>query len=227
MKAVWLRRRLCFVIRQYPKRLRRLFLYYFHPFYVKPKWRAFPFILAECFLLFDLYEIISNLTKSSVRLLSEEEILRGESIFGKSIDLGVIMMDEKAQFLTRHLSVAYVGFNTINSWGKLRDDIFVHELVHIWQYQQFGAGYIANALVAQRSNAGYDYTQAVSYLPLSVAKHWAQCESIHCFTAEQQADLVQDYFRLKQGLKPEWETGFVQADLIKYQKFIDEIREAY
>ena len=225
MKKAWVIRRIGFAIRQYPKRLKRLFTYYFHPFYTKPKLRAFPFILAECFFLFDLYEIISNIIKPDVRLLTEEEILRGGKIFSKSIDFDIVMIDEKARLLTRHLNVAYVGFNTINSWGKMREDILIHELVHVWQYQHFGAGYIINALVAQRSAAGYNYTQATAYLvqPESSTK-WYEYDTIHRLNAEQQADLVQDYYRLKKGLTAEWEKKFTVRDIDKFEKFINEIR---
>jgi hypothetical protein len=225
MKREWVIRRIRFAIRQYPKRLKRLFTYYFHPFYTKPKFRAFPFMLAECFFLFDIYEILSNLLKPSARQLTDKEILRGGEIFGKSIDFDVIMMDEKAHLLTRHLNVAYVGFNTINSWGKMRDDILIHELVHVWQYQHFGAGYIINALVAQRSAAGYNYTQATAYLiPPESTKKWYEYDSIHQLNAEQQADLVQDYYRLKKGMTAEWEKKFTTHDLDKFGKFIQEIR---
>ena len=226
MKKDWVIRRLDFALQQYPKRLKRLFTYYFHPFYTKPKLRAFPFILAECFFLFDMYEIFTNIIKPSVRLLTEKEILRGGEIFGKSIDFNIVMIDEKAHLLTKHLNVAYVGFNTINSWGKIRKDILIHELVHVWQYQHFGAGYIINALVAQQSVAGYNYTKPTAYLiqPASATK-WYEYDTIHQLNAEQQADLVQDYYRLKKGMSAEWEKKFTVWDIDKFEKFINEIKE--
>ncbi len=224
MKKDWVIRRMVFAIRQYPTRLKRLFTYYSHPFYTKPKFRAFPFIFAECFFLFDMYEISSNIIKPSVRPLSKKEILRGSEIFGNSIDFDLVMIDEKAQLLTKQLNVAYVGFNTINSWGKLREDILIHELVHIWQYQHFGAGYIINALVAQKSEAGYNYTKATHYLTPPEGAKWYDYDTIHQLNGEQQADLVQDYYRLKKGFKAEWEVTFTGRDLDKFEKFIEEIR---
>ncbi len=221
MKTAWVIRRLLFMIRIYPKRVARLFTYYFHPFYVKPKFRAFPFMLAECLLIFDIYEILSNVFKKNIRPLTDAEILRGSQIFGKSIDFQLIMIDDKARYVVRDKIIAYVSFNTINSHGALPPDIFIHELVHIWQYQNFGAGYIMQALWAQRTEAGYDYT----YVTANEVRQegWSDLKSIHQFNGEQQGDLVQDYYRLKTGLKAQWERRFTMKDLGKYERFIAEI----
>ena len=222
MKTAWVIRRLLFIIRIYPKRIARLFSYYFHPFYVKPKFRALPFMLADCLLIFDIYEILSNVLKQNVRPLTDAEILRGSQIFGKSIDFQLVMIDDKAHYVVRDKVVAYVSFNTINSHGALSPDIFIHELVHIWQYQNFGAGYIMQALWAQRTKACYDYTYVIARD--KATEGWSNLKSIHQFNAEQQGDLVQDYFRLKTGLRAQWEYHFTMMHLEKYEKFIDEIR---
>ena len=217
MKTAWVIRRLLFTIRIYPKRVARLFTYYFHPFYVKPKFRAFPFMLAECLLIFDIYEILSNVFKKNIRPLTDAEILRGSEIFGKSINFQLVMIDDKAQYVVRDKVIAYVSFNTINSHGALPPDIFIHELVHVWQYQNFGAGYIMQALWAQRTKACYNY---------AYTEGWSDIKSIHQFNAEQQGDLVQDYYRLKTGLRAQWEYHFTMRDLGKYGRFIDEIKGA-
>lgn len=217
MKKQWVYRRIKFAVKQSPQRWWRLLTYYFHPFYQKPKFRALPLMLADCFWVFDIYEIISNLYKTNARPLTPAEILRGREVLGDSIDWRLVMLDTRATLLTRKLGVIYVSFNTINSWGEMRDDIFVHELVHIWQYQKFGAGYIANALVAQRTSEGYNYTQC-RYLDI-----WHEADTIHLFNAEQQADLVQDFYRIKKGLKSDW-GNHTKADLDKFERFINEIR---
>lgn len=222
MKMAWLIRRLLFIIRIYPKRIVRLFTYYFHPFYVKPKFRAFPFMLADCLLIFDIYEILSNIFKKNIRPLTDAEILRGSQIFGKSIDFQLVMIDDKAHYVVRNKVIAYVSFNTINSHGVLPPDIFIHELVHVWQYQNFGAGYIMQALWAQRTKAGYNYMDVTA--SEMQQQGWTELKSLYQFNAEQQGDLVQDYFRLKTGLRAQWEYHFTMKDLEKYEKFIDEIK---
>ena len=214
MKRAWLIRRLAFALQSFPKRGWRLLTYYFHPFYSKPKFRALPLMLAECFFFFDVYEILTNIFKKEVRLLTPDEILRGREVFGDSIDLSLVMIDNKAQMMTQSKGIIYVSFNTINSWGHLREDIFIHELVHVWQYQHHGAGYIMKALVAQQTAAGYNYTHE--------NEDWHLLDSIYAFNGEQQADLVQDFYRIKKGLKPDW-GNYTQNDLPKYEKFIAEI----
>ena len=222
MKIQWVIRRLLFIIRIYPKRIAQLFTYYFHPFYVKPKFRAFPFMLADCLLVFDIYEILSNVFKKNIRPLTDAEILRGSQMFGKSIDFQLVMIDDKAHYVVRDKVIAYVSFNTINSHGALPPDIFIHELVHVWQYQNFGAGYIMQALWAQRTKAGYNYTDVTANGVRQV--RWWDLKSIHQFNGEQQGDLVQDYYRLKTGLRAQWEYHFTMKDLWKYERFIDEIK---
>ena len=53
--------------------------------------------------------------------------------------------------------MAYVTFGLIHCWKPLRDDVLIHELVHVFQYQLFGSSYIAHALRAQFSHPSYDY----------------------------------------------------------------------
>ena len=213
MKKAWIQRRIKFAFQSFPKRLSRLLTYFYHPFYVGDKFRSLPLLLADCLFVFDIYEIMTNLYKPNVRNLTEREIELGVQIFGQSIDYQLVTMDEKAELMTKKLGVIYVSFNTINSWGKMRDDILIHELVHVWQNQHFGAGYIANALVAQRSKEGYNY---------AFTEGWHEEKSLLNFNAEQQGDLVQDYFRLKNGLKADW-GKMRENDLDKYEKFIVEM----
>ncbi len=146
--------------------------------------------------------------------MTEREILRGYAIFGDSIDYQLVRMDERAKYLTRSMGVIYVSGNTINSWGAMPDDILIHELVHVWQYQKFGAGYISCALKAQGSTSGYKYADR---------EDWHQKPSILNFNAEQQGDLVQDYFRMINGARANW--GHVtKADLPFMEKYIAELR---
>jgi hypothetical protein len=209
--------RLQYALLNFPKRVYRLFFYFTMPFYQRQAGhslvRSFPLMLLDVVFFFDLYEIISNKIKHNSRPLSADEIEKGRSIFGNTLDYARIRLDEKATIVTKDKGIIYVGFNTINSWGALREDIFIHELVHVWQYQKFGAGYISNALKAQVSKEGYNY---------AYNKGWETSRSIHDFNAEQQADLVQDYYRLKKGFSAQWKLEH-NVQISDYQRFIDEI----
>ena len=101
----------------------------------------------------------------------------------KNIDR--IRIDEKASSVRWFKALAYVLFNTINYHGHCEKGVLVHEFIHIWQYQQYGATYIALALAAQRTHEGYDY---------GGVERIRQASSFHDFNAEQQGDIVMDYF---------------------------------
>ena len=147
-----------------------------------------------CFL-FDIYEIITNLTRKHVRPLTSSEILRGSKIFAQHIDFTLVMLDKYSLPVKHGMAHAFVTFNTINCCRPISPDTFIHELTHIWQYQRFGAGYIALALAAQKTKQGYNY----AYEP-----HWYLSKNIYDFNAEQQADLIEDYYRIQQNIQPQW-----------------------
>jgi hypothetical protein len=214
---MWILQRVQYALMNFPKRLFRLFFYFTMPFYKRQAGhslvRSFPLLLLDVVFFFDMYEIISNNIKHNTRPLTDDEIEKAKTIFGDKLNYKLIRIDEKATIMTKDKGIIYVGFNTINSWGALREDIFIHELVHVWQYQKFGAGYISNALKAQTSKEGYNY---------AYNKGWEKRASIHDFNAEQQADIVQDYYRLKKGFGAQWKLE-KSVKLSDYQRFVDEI----
>jgi hypothetical protein len=229
-KREWLIKRIQFALLQTPRRWFRLFTYPFSPFYKAlnggSRFRALPFLLVDALFLFDIYEITTNLYKKSARPLKKREILRGGEIFGNSINFNVVMIDDRSEMMTKSMGVIYVSGNTINSWGAFPDDYLIHEFVHVWQYQHFGAGYAACALKAQKSEAGYNYTHIYGVkngINNFQQDTWADKPSILNFNAEQQGDLVQDYFKLKNGFRPEW-CDFNTINLSKLEKYILEIR---
>ena len=199
MKYQWFLKRVIFSVKATPARFVRVFYPFYHVFYAKASFSRkliiFFFQLVDLLFLFDIYEIFTNLIKKSTQTITNEEILRGKSIFKNKINWNVLMYDKNAWSAKPSICLAYVSFNTINSRQNLSDDIFVHELTHIWQYQNFGAGYIINALAAQKSLERYNYAYYYNWMDTT--------EFLH-FNAEQQADLVQDYFLLKQGKRPQW-----------------------
>ena len=133
-----------------------------------------------------------------------------------NLNYELIRWDKKAFFGAKTQKIAYVSFHTINSWGNLRNDTFIHELVHIWQYEQMGAVYIPRALAAQRTKEGYNYgglEQLKKYQHIGLA----------AFNLEQQADIIADYFRIINSQKPEWGKA-TKADLTAYDIYISEVR---
>jgi len=161
------------------------------------------------------YETISELIKFNTRVLSQKEITLAKSIFGDNLNYELIRWDKKAFFGAKTNKIAYVSFHTINSWGNLRKDIFIHELVHIWQYEQLGAVYIPRALAAQNTKEGYNYGG------LDRLKKY-EYKGLSAFNLEQQADIIADYFRIKNNLKPEWGNATL-SDLPIYETYVSEV----
>ncbi len=156
-------------------------------------------LVAEGFGIPDLLVGLNGVVKRNTRSLTDEETRLAQTIFGNTIDYKRVRLDERAVIGCRRGNFAYVGFQVINSWGPLSAAHFIHEMVHIWQFQHYGAGYIACALWAQRTPQGYDYGGIKA---LSAAAENDQ--GLEAFNYEQQGDVVADYFRLLNGAAPRW-----------------------
>ena len=198
LKLHWLFLRIFFSFKQTPRRVWRLLTFYNHRFYkIYPpsvKMKVAGLLIADLLFFFDIFEILTNLFSPNSRLLTAIEIQRGREIFSKVLDFKLVMHDKRSLPVRRGFAHAYVTFNTINSWRPVQADVFVHELTHIWQYQQFGAGYIAAALYAQKTAARYNYT---------FTEGWFQ-GSFFDLNAEQQADFIQDVYLKRKGFYPQW-----------------------
>lgn len=186
----------------------------------KTLWQSAEFLFRtlDFFRFPALYEAIHRSLKSNMRSLTRHELNAAKSLFGDTIPYDRIRVNEQATLGPKQYHFIYVSFNTINSWGRIPIDIMMHELVHVWQYQQFGAVYIPRALDAQKSTMGYDYGGVEA---LQKAKK--QQLSLLNFNYEQQADLVADYFRIQNGWPPRWGNG-TTADLALYQYFVAQIK---
>jgi hypothetical protein len=116
---------------------------------------------------------------------------------------------------SRTHGVAYVSFFTINVWGVISRELLVHEVMHVWQYLQMGPVYIPRALQAQKSRMGYNYG---GLNPLMDA---VQRETYFLdFNLEQQAEIVTDWYRLRNGLAPQygdagWQDHWVYESVLK------------
>lgn len=170
-----------------------------HP--VTPVWRLLEtaFFLADLLFFPEFLMHLNRIFKPNTRLLTEREIALARSVFGETIDYQKVRVDERSFIGCRQFRFAYVGFNFVNCWGPLSDPHFIHEMVHVWQYQRLGSVYIPRALWAQRTAEGYDYG-GVAALQQALERG----KSLTDFNYEQQGDIVADYFCLKNGWKPRW-----------------------
>ncbi len=167
----------------------------------------------------DVYEGLASVAKWKTRPLTPAEIELAIAVYGSSIDYHKVRIDETAWLGARQYRFCYVSFNTINTWQPMWPDTFIHELMHVWQYQHLGAAYISRALRAQRSAAGYNYGGVVA-----LRRAQKTGKRLLDFNYEQQADIVADYFRLKNGWQPRWGRGTAE-DLEVYAFFVGQLRE--
>lgn len=91
-------------------------------------------------------------------------------------------------------------------------DWLVHELTHVWQYQQIGWSYIWKALIAQfkEKAKAYDFGGEEGL-------HKSRQKSIKFkdFNPEQQGNIVQSYYTRKR----------LNKDISAWQPFIDELKQ--
>lgn len=181
-------------------------------------WVGLGFYLVDLLGIPEWYETTIDFVKWKTRPLTTREKALARSVFGDAIPLELVRVDESARIACRQWHLVYVSFFTINAWGEFHPEILIHELVHVWQYRRMGSIYIPLALHAQRTPAGYNYggTEALRSCRETGG-------SLLDFNLEQQADIIADYFNIRQGWPPRWGRG-TTGDLPLYEHFVLEIR---
>jgi hypothetical protein len=86
--------------------------------------------------------------------------------------------------------------HVIHTGHTMDEPLTVHELTHVGQYELVGAMYMAEAVHAQEFGQGYDYTRLHGSLAASIAAGATYAD----FNREQQASIVEDYYRARHGL---------------------------
>ncbi|MCZ2100703.1 MAG: hypothetical protein LC107_04095 [Chitinophagales bacterium] len=182
------------------KRVKRLTIHFQYPFYRKRKntfppsgvleWVLdLPFYILDVILIPEIYQTILRVCFKRIRPLNPQEQLLASSIFEKNIHYGRIFINSKAKIIAPKYALAYVTFNIIHYKDEITPATLIHELTHIWQYQQFGSIYIARAIKAQKSQQGYDYGGIEGlYHAIQTGKLLTD------FNFEQQADIIEDYY---------------------------------
>ncbi|GLR16467.1 hypothetical protein GCM10007940_10820 [Portibacter lacus] len=105
--------------------------------------------------------------------------------------------------IAKKFHIAFVSFHSIHFHRGISDPVFIHELVHVWQYEKFGSAYIIRALHAQRTKAGYHYG---GELALYDKKRLLE------FNFEQMAEIIKD--------------GYLRSGSSSiYNNYIDQLQE--
>lgn len=219
--------RMCFPFVFFPLRLLRLVFHILYPIFFKLDlaqykiiknlidWLAmFPFYMIDLFGISDLYEIVNELINWKIRDINSHEKFMIKEVFTPDIPINTLRVNPNNQ-IAKKLRIAYVSFRQVNFNATISNDVFIHEVVHIWQYQLFGAVYIYFAWKAQISKEGYDYGKVPALI-----KGIQEGKLFHEFNFEQQAEIIQDYFR---------NTNFSNSnqiqskELLAYTKYLNEM----
>ena len=170
------------------------------------------FYLLDLIAFGEFYETCCDWLKYNTRALNAEERQIVNELFGESIDVERIRIDNLA-LVPKYMRMAYVGVYTINHFGQMSEDLFVHELIHIWQYEHQGSVYIPRALRAQRSEAGYNYGGAEALKSGSV--------DMLSYNYEQQGDILADYWRTKNKRPTKWKN--LTGTLVPYTPLVKQL----
>ncbi len=218
----WIKKRILFAFNETPKRFLRLTqwnlnqdMYLPVPKYSLPFWVLLVLFvrILELLFLFELFEIAYYLYfKKGLKALNSNQLTLLSEIY-PSINFSLVLNNPKSLVTKKLPHIIYVAFNIIKYNRTISNATMVHEMMHIYQYQNFGATYIIYALVAQKSKQGYNYG---GILALAENKH------LRDFNAEQQAEIIEDYFRIANGLKPQWVSSNTAIEV--YEKYLKSLR---
>ena len=149
-----------------------------------------------------IIETLMDVIKWKTRSMIADEIKIANSVFGNAINYSLVGMDPSSWPVKKGKAMAYATLHTINFEKSIPDHILVHEMTHIWQYRKHGSLYITESLYAQRWGGGYNYGGPEA---LKVNEG----EGLMAFNFEQQAEIVEDFFKA--------------ADKTAFEKYIQEI----
>lgn len=173
------------------------------------------FSFLDVLLVPEFYMMILVIIRRKFCRLSDRQVDLARPYFGASVDYAKVRLYSDLSNYMRKRAYAYVSLNVINYKDQLRDDVLIHELVHIWQYQRFGSPYIFRALLAQLSKEGYDYGGVQNlYSGMMSGKRFVD------FNFEQQGDIIQHAF-VKDHAHDGFSTPFESA---VYQYYIDQVK---
>ncbi|MCB0375310.1 MAG: hypothetical protein KDD04_05265 [Sinomicrobium sp.] len=175
---------------------------------------------------------------SGPRPLTDDQIEMARAIFGDSVNYDEVSINTGSWLAVGNGYISgwdsarpFVLGNTINTSGTLSDRTFIHEMMHIHQYQTQGWSYITDAL-ADKGEYDYELTDLRAYSgdPDYEGRRLEQ------FGLEQQGQIVMDYFSLSQNADSsaftpftlsngeEINSGNIDEYMELYQPYIDEIQ---
>ncbi len=129
---------------------------------------------------------VALVSQAPSRTLTAKECELVAPIYQSSVDLSKIRVRENVRGLLNASRRAFVIEETMflpSGYLPLRSHILVHEVCHVWQFQNGGHAYIGDSVHAQLLGDGYELEKG-----LLQGRGWAE------LNAEQQATLIEASF---------------------------------
>lgn len=145
--------------------------------------------------------LLGQALTSRERKLTEDEIKYAKDVFKDSIDYSKITVTRDSLYAVGAPRTIGNTINLKSSWGHFKDDTLeltdkgretlIHEMGHVWQYQNGDLRYLPSSLIAQikmgrtggaGSGSAYDWT-----IPHKNNVPWEK------WNPEQQAEAIEDY----------------------------------
>ena len=133
------------------------------------------------------------------RHLTTGEIKLARQVFGNSVDYAVVKIHDKPHSFLQSKNSAMAPNGEIYTRGCFSADyskedvfarsFFIHEMAHVWQYQNKILHPIASALALQLKHK-FNYTASYNF-------NLDKSKDLIDYGMEQQASIIQEYFLLK------------------------------
>lgn len=148
-------------------------------------------------------------TLGSYRAMTAAEIQTSRLIYGNTFDYSRIFFSQESLsndvifglqdwFRSNPDSRAFVSNTLVNfdvNDGPIDNPTIIHELCHVWQFEEDGPFYMAEAIHAQAWGAGYEYGDEPGLLNAINNNPGLSMEDVFdTFNPEQQAQILEDYY---------------------------------
>lgn len=151
---------------------------------------------------------VSAALSDSIRPLTAAERKIAASVFQTSLRLDEIRIEEEAKIANAPTTLGNVI--RLSKGYTMSDATLVHELTHVWQFQNKGTGYISNSVINQVAGMIGSGDRNAAYVVTI-----EQGASFSSYSAEHQATIVEDWYA-KPALRKDAE----------YQRLMAEVRGA-
>lgn len=172
---------------------------------------------------------LTDTTGSLEDKLSPQRYQDIKDIFGDSIRYDEVIVNDSSLLAEangnfNNSSRPFVIGNVINSDGVIDDRTFIHEMVHIYQYNKYGWSYLpAAGIEVARGNYNYDYSD----LERIAKDNDFDGNKFEQFGLEEQAEIVADYYELTKYQAGDGDLTLNGSEEIVNESNIDKVMKIY